>query len=165
VIRRATQDDAPAFAAVIAAGQATWRSWAGPKFEPYRIDELRNVWAERLSASTTVAFCFEEPGSIHAVAAAGPEALSHQPTYFTSDSAHLSTLFARPESHGTGATQALHDELLKQLGLLGYTAARLWVPAGAVPARRFYVRNSWFATGKGVRFAGLDRLEMRRTLP
>lgn len=97
-----------------------------------------------------------------AVVAAGPEAASFEPSRISADSAHLSTLFALPESHGSGAAQKLHDHLLSALEHAGYRTVRLWVPERAAQARRFYEKNGWTPTGKETVFAGIARIEMRR---
>jgi ribosomal protein S18 acetylase RimI-like enzyme len=97
-----------------------------------------------------------------AVAAAGPEAASFEPSRTSTDSAHLSALFALPESHGSRAAQKLHDHLLVALEHAGYRTVRLWVPERAAQARRFYEKNGWKPTGKTTTFAGISRLEMRR---
>jgi GNAT superfamily N-acetyltransferase len=80
------------------------------------------------------------------------------------DSAHLSTLFALPENHGTGAAQAFHDQLLVTLTEAACRTVRLWVPEGATRARRFYERNGWLLTGRRTVFAHLPRVEMRQPI-
>ena len=147
---------------MIAEAQAAWRTWSGDSFEPYDLFDLTETWRQRLLDGLTVALCAVENGRIVAVAAAGPERGSFEPSDPSDTSAHLSTLFARPAAHGSGVAQRLHDALIAQLVVRGFTIVRLWVPAGARRARRFYVRNEWEATGKVTTFAGLERLEMRR---
>lgn len=66
--------------------------------------------------------------------------------------------------HGTGAAQELHDVLLALLRERHYTTVRLWVPDGALRARRFYIRNDWTETGTTTCFVGLARVEMRRSV-
>jgi GNAT superfamily N-acetyltransferase len=162
VIRTATRDDAEAFATVVTAAQVTWASWAGEAFQPYEAGQLAEQWSSRLTDPATLAFvaCTEQ-GQVVAVAAAGPEAASFEPSDASTCSAHLSTLFALPECHGSGAAQELHDHLLAALRHAGYRTVRLWVPEGAAQARRFYERNGWTLTGKTTVFAGLTRVEMR----
>jgi GNAT superfamily N-acetyltransferase len=163
VIRTAISADAYAFAEVITAAQSTWIEWAGEALTPYDVAELTVTWRARLEDPTTIAHISVTGGRITAVAAAGPEAASFQPSRLESTSAHLSTLFALPETHGDGSTQALHDAVLAELAARGYQTVRLWVPAGAQRARRFYERNGWAATGATTLFAGLERVEMRRS--
>jgi periplasmic divalent cation tolerance protein len=98
----------------------------------------------------------------YVIRAAGPEHSSFEPSDTADTSAHLSTLFARPETHGSGVSQGLHDSLLTELAARGFTTVRLWVPAGADQACRFYIRNKWEETGRFTTFAGLERVEMRR---
>ncbi len=163
MIRAAFPADAGAFAEVITAAQSTWTEWAGAALTPYDVAELTATWCARLEDPATIAAVSGTGGRITAVAAAGPEDASFQPSRCESASAHLSTLFALPETHGDGSTQALHDAILIELNARGYRKVRLWVPAGAQRARRFYERNGWEATGNSTVFAGLERLEMRRS--
>lgn len=163
MIRTASTADAEAFAVVITAAQATWVSWAGEAFQPYDARQLAEQWSSRLIDSATTAFvACAEKGQVVAVAAAGPEAASFEPSDTSADSAHLSTLFALPETHGSGVARGLHDHLLASLRHTGYRTVRLWVPEGAAQARRFYERNGWTLTGKTTVFAALTRVEMRR---
>ena len=148
---------------MITAAQSTWVEWAGAALTPYDVAELTATWRARLEDPTTIAFVSLTEERITAVAAAGPEAASFQPSRIEDVSAHLSTLFALPETHGDGSTQALHSAVLVELAACGYETVRLWVPAGASRARRFYERNDWAATGATTLFAGLERVEMRRS--
>lgn len=162
VIRAAVPTDASGLAEVIAEAQATWRDWAGTAFEPYDVDELTETWRVRPLDEETMALCVEEEGRVVAVAAARPEHRSFEPSDTSSTSAHLSPFYVRPEYHGSGMAQRLHDALLAELAACGFTTVRLFVPLGAVPARRFYTRNQWVETGKRIMFEGLERIEMRR---
>jgi GNAT superfamily N-acetyltransferase len=165
MIRPATRDDAQAFATVVTASQSTWTSWAGDAFQPYNPEQLVTQWAARLDDPDTIAFVTTDvAGHVTAVASAGPEATSFEPSNLGRKSAHLSTLFALPENHGTGEAQSLHDQLLITLVEADYHTIRLWVPEGATRARRFYERNGWLLTGHRTVFAHLPRVEMRRPL-
>lgn len=165
MIRPATREDAEAFAATIVAAQQTWLHWAGEEFQTYDLEQLSRQWEHRLDEQATLAFTADDgQGRVVAVAAAGPEEASFEPSRTSADSAHLSTLFALPESHGSGAAQDLHDHLLTALRDAGYRTVRLWVPERAERARRFYGRNGWAQTGRRTVFAGLPRIEMRRPL-
>lgn len=165
VIRPASKDDAKAFANVVAAAQETWVSWAGVEFQPYDAEQLSEQWSQRLDDLTTTSFvCTDANGLVIAVAAAGPEARSFEPSSTRPDSAHLSTLFALPDYHGSGAAQELHDHLLSSLAAESYGTVRLWVPREASRARRFYTRNGWVETGTETNFAGLLRTELRRSI-
>lgn len=165
MLRLATRDDAQAFAAVVTAAQSTWASWAGDAFRPYDPEQLVTQWAARMDDHATIAFVATDvAGHVIAVAVAGPEATSFEPSNPGWDSAHLSTLFVLPENHGTGEAQALHDQLLVTLTEAGYRTVRLWVPEGASRARRFYDRNGWLLTAHRTVFAHLPRVEMRRPL-
>jgi hypothetical protein len=162
VIRLATRSDAVSFAEVIVAAQSTWLSWAGDAFQPYDTADLVRTWEARLSRDSTVALCDEQDGTLVAVASAGLESDSFEPSHVSDTAAHLSTLFARPEVHGSRVGQCLHDALLVELASRKFSTVRLWVPTGAARARRFYLRNGWLETGAVTNFAGLERIEMRR---
>ncbi len=165
MIRPANKDDATAIAYVIATAQKTWVTWAADEFQPYDITQLSEQWAQRLDDCTAISIVYTDArGYIVAVAAAGPEASSFKPSSMSSDSAHLSTLFVLPDSHGSGAAQDLHDHLLSALAAEGFRTVRLWVPQDANRARRFYARNGWDETGMQTHFAGLLRAELRRNI-
>ncbi len=165
MIRVANKDDAAAIAYVIATAQKTWVTWVGDEFQPYDVAHLSEQWSQRLDDLATISFVFTDArGYVIAVAAAGPEASSLKPSSTRLDSAHLSTLFALPDSHGSGVAQDLHDHLLAALVTERYCTVRLWVPQDANRARRFYARNGWAETGMQTHFAGLQRTELRRSI-
>ena len=165
MIRLANKDDTEAIAYVVATAQKTWVTWAGDELQLYDVAHLSEQWAQRLDDLTTISVVYTDArGHVVAVAAAGPEALSFKPSSTSPDSAHLSTLFVLPDSHGSGVAQNLHDHLLSALSAERYCTVRLWVPRDANRARRFYARNRWDETGIQTHFAGLPRTELRRRI-
>lgn len=165
MIRLANKDDTEAIAYVIATAQKTWATWAGDELQLYDVAQLSEQWSQRIDDLTTISFVYTDAhGHVVAVAAAGPEALSFKPSSTRPASAHLSTLFVLPDSHGSGAAQKLHDHLLSALTEERYCTVRLWVPQDASRARRFYARNRWDETGIQTHFAGLLRTELRRSI-
>jgi ribosomal protein S18 acetylase RimI-like enzyme len=165
VIRLANKDDTEAIAYVVSTAQKTWVTWAGAELQLYDVAQLSEQWSQRIDDLTTISFVYTDArGHVVAVASAGPEALSFKPSSTSPDSAHLSTLFALPDFHGSEAAQDLHDHLLSALTAKRYCTVRLWVPRDADRARRFYARNGWAATGVQTHFAGLLRTELRRSI-
>ena len=165
MIRLANKDDTEAIAYVISTAQKTWVTWANDELQLYDVAQLSEQWSQRIDNLTTISFVYTDAHShVVAVASAGPEALSFKPSSTNPDSAHLSTLFALPDYHGSGAVQDLHDHLLLTLTAERYCTVRLWVPQDASRARRFYARNGWNETGTQTHFAGLLRTELRRSI-
>ena len=60
----------------------------------------------------------------------------------------LRDLYVVPEAWGTGAGQALMDEVLAEIRASGATEATLWVVDANARARRFYEREGWEPTGE-----------------
>jgi len=79
--------------------------------------------------------------------------------------AHLGHLFVRPRYWGTGAARQLLAHATSAAAASGFTAMRLFVPAGQARARRFYAREWFVAVGDpfdpGI---GLPVIEYRRPL-
>jgi GNAT superfamily N-acetyltransferase len=79
--------------------------------------------------------------------------------------AHLGHLFIKPRYWGTGAATELLAHATTAAATHGFTAMRLFVPAGQARARRFYARERFVAVGDpfdpGI---GLPVIEYRRSL-
>jgi GNAT superfamily N-acetyltransferase len=77
--------------------------------------------------------------------------------------AHLGHLFVKPRYWGTGAATQLLTHATGAATTSGFTAMRLFVPAGQARARRFYVRERFVLAGDpfdpGI---GLPVIEYRR---
>ena len=81
--------------------------------------------------------------------------------------AHLFQLFLRAPFQGSGLATELHVRALAEMRARGFTAVRLFTPAGQARARRFYEREGWRAAGEPF-FADALRLELieyRREVP
>ncbi len=161
MIRPAVIDDADVIADIIISCREDWRSWAGEALEKHDHKELAAFWVDRIANPENSTLCYDK-GEVLVVSSAGPERDSYEPSSQSSQSAHLSTFFARPTMHGSGVSAQIHDALLTELKTRKCTTVRLWVPAGAARARSFYARKKWAETGKTTMYAGLERLEMRR---
>jgi GNAT superfamily N-acetyltransferase len=80
--------------------------------------------------------------------------------------AHLRALFVDREWWGCGLAGALHSMALEAAGRRGFTAIRLFTPAGQARARRFYEREGWALTDEVADSPlGLPVVEYRRGLP
>jgi GNAT superfamily N-acetyltransferase len=62
--------------------------------------------------------------------------------------AHLWQLFVRRAFWGSGVAHALHAAAVDAATARGFTAMRLFTPAGQARARRFYEREGWAARGR-----------------
>jgi len=79
--------------------------------------------------------------------------------------AHLGHLFVKPRYWGTGAATQLLAHATGAAATSGFTAMRLFVPAGQARARRFYAREGFVPAGDpfdpGI---GLPVIEYQRSL-
>jgi GNAT superfamily N-acetyltransferase len=79
--------------------------------------------------------------------------------------AHLSGLFVEPSWWGSALATRLHVAALEEAAARGYTAMRLFTPAGQARVRRFYEREGWAPAGGERDLAGgLAALEYQREL-
>ena len=60
--------------------------------------------------------------------------------------AHVRQLFVAPAHWGTGLARRLHAAAIDEARARGFTALRLFTPAGQERARRFYEREGWQMT-------------------
>jgi GNAT superfamily N-acetyltransferase len=80
--------------------------------------------------------------------------------------AHVRQLFVVPAHWGTGLARRLHAAAIDEARARGFTALRLFTPAGQERARRFYEREGWeltvapFFDGR----IGFDIVEYRHAL-
>jgi GNAT superfamily N-acetyltransferase len=81
--------------------------------------------------------------------------------------AHFWMLFVRSPWWGSGLARHLHRAACDTAADRGFTAMRLFTPAGQSRARRFYERERWRADGEPYvdEELGLTIVEYRRTLP
>ncbi|MFI4992707.1 MAG: GNAT family N-acetyltransferase [Solirubrobacterales bacterium] len=81
--------------------------------------------------------------------------------------AHLRQLFLTPGFWGTGLARTLHAQAMQAARQRGFTAMRLFTPAGQARARRFYEREGWTADGEpfcAPDFGPLALISYRRAL-
>ena len=79
---------------------------------------------------------------------------------------HFRQLFVTREHWGTGLAKRLHDAAIDEARARGFTALRLFTPAGQERARRFYEREGWTLARPPAFDAriGLEIAEYRRAL-
>jgi GNAT superfamily N-acetyltransferase len=145
--RPATPDDAAAIAALAVASIRAYASfapeaWTPPGDEAQR--ELAGVLEERLAAAAW-GFVAGDGGGGDALAGVAmllPAAEANRPD---PDPAlmHLWQLFVAEPHWGTGLAVRLHAEAVGSAAARGFTAARLFTPAGQTRSRRFYEREGW----------------------
>jgi GNAT superfamily N-acetyltransferase len=147
-MRLAGPDDAERVASVQLEGFEGYRSFAPPDWDPPDpYDELERA-REHLGDPESWCLIAERDGEIAGHVAFMP-ARSHGSS--PSDEpglAHLWQLFVREPWWGTGLATALHAEAVREAAARGFTAMRLFTPAGQARARGFYEREGWTAAGE-----------------
>ena len=164
-LRRAGPDDAATMAAMQYEGFEGYRGIAPPGWEPLRPqDDLDGL---RVSLSSPDTFCLfaETPdGQSAGHVAFLPAAVSHRPEP-DPQLAHLWQLFVRPPWWGSGVATEIHGAAIREAASHGFSAIRLFTPAGQLRARRFYEREGWQLAGEIPDHGfGLRMVEYRRVL-
>lgn len=167
VFRRAEPADADALADVFVEGMATYRSFAGPDFEPGDPIEVALGYAMRLRDPDFWCLLAALPGSGLVVGDTSfMPATKHQVRVDDPTLAQLTNLFVRERMWGTGLAARLHAASVMEAGERGFTQMRLFTPVLQERARRFYEREGWSVAGEPFFEAkfGLDLIEYRRSL-
>jgi GNAT superfamily N-acetyltransferase len=163
--RLAGLDDAAAVGAGVAAGFEGYRQFAPPFWRPpstaAQVEHMRRL----LAAGEIWCLLAEHDGSLAGQVSFVPAWAGSEPVD-EPQLAHLSGLFVEPRWWGSGLAARLHAAALEEAAARGYTAMRLFTPAGQARARRFYEREGWASAGGERDLAGgLPALEYRRGLP
>jgi GNAT superfamily N-acetyltransferase len=163
--RDATSDDAPRLAAVIAEGFESYRAFAPAGWRPPTIEEFRDAMAQRLGQPAVWCLLAERGPNVAGYVALLPAAEARRPVA-DPRLAHLWMLFVSVSWWGTGLAAALHAAACEAATARGFTALRLFTPAGQARARRFYEREGWKLTGGPhvEEDLGLAVVEYRRAL-
>jgi GNAT superfamily N-acetyltransferase len=164
-LRTATVDDAAAMVAVTAEGFSGYRSfapegWVAPSASE-ELERLRDLLADD-DVWYRVA---EHDGDIVGHVGFLPGRLSFAGTD-DPGLAHFRQLFVRTAHWGTGLATRLHAAAIDEARARGFTAMRLFTPAGQGRARRFYEREGW-SLARPPAFderIGLEIAEYRRAL-
>ena len=145
---------------------ASFRAWAGPRFDPPPATlELPRV-LEGLGRPSTwalLALSGDEPAGHVAVTQARER---EEPRPDIPGLAHLWMLFVRPPWWGSGLAARLNALAVQEATSRGYTAMRLHTPAGNARARAFYEREGWTTDGVLIPepMLGLDLVQYGRDL-
>jgi GNAT superfamily N-acetyltransferase len=164
-LRPAGPDDAPQVASVQFEGFEGYRSFAPPGWEPPDPREELERARERLGDPEVWCLLAEEDGEAAGHVAFMPARIHANP----SDEpglAHFWQLFVREPWWGSGLATTLHAEAVREAAARGFTAMRLFTPAGQARARRFYEREGWTAAAEpsDAPEFGMPLVEYRRAI-
>jgi GNAT superfamily N-acetyltransferase len=143
VFRPATKNDAGRLAAVAVEGFETYRAFAPEVVRP-SAEEFAEILAARLETPPVWCELAEQGADVAGYVSLLPASDSRRPVA-DPGLAHFWMLFVRAPWWGTGLAQRLHDAACTAAAARGYTAMRLFTPAGQARARRFYEREGWTA--------------------
>lgn len=163
-LRAAEPGDAPALAAIVEKGLASYREFApgwSPPADAHDVAALSTalvdpeVWCLVGELDSTPA------GHVSFVPARRSRRGAGDPGL-----AHLWQLFLLREAWGTGMAAALLEAALAEARRRGFLAMRLFTPAGQSRARRFYEREGFAAAGPPFDDAGfgMELVEYQRAL-
>jgi GNAT superfamily N-acetyltransferase len=142
-VRLAWPDDLDALAALVVKANATYREWAGSRWNPPGLVHERSRWQARL----------KDGAAWNAVAEAGDEIVGC--VSFTDARteegrgddipglAHLSRMFVLPERWGHGIGGRLLTRGVDEMRRRGYEEAQLFTPVENARARGFYEHHGW----------------------
>jgi GNAT superfamily N-acetyltransferase len=146
-LRPAGPDDAPQVVSVALEGFEGYRSFAPPGWAPPDAGEEVERARERLADPEVWCLLAERDGEAAGHVAFMPARIHANP----SDEpglAHFWQLFVREPWWGSGLATALHAEAVREAAARGFSAMRLFTPAGQARARRFYEREGWTPAGE-----------------
>jgi GNAT superfamily N-acetyltransferase len=144
--RAGTLADAEALARLVIDGFEEFRAFAPPGWAPPPVaDEVARL-RELLPDPAVWCRVAEAGGELAGQVTLMP-AMAHHVATDDASLAHLRNLFVRPGFWGTGVASALHAAAVEVASERGFTAMRLFTPAGQARARRFYEREGWVQAG------------------
>jgi GNAT superfamily N-acetyltransferase len=142
VFRPATKRDAGSLAAVLVEGFETFRAFAPEDFRLPAAEDVAGDLAARLETPTVWCELAEQGSHVAGYVSLLPAADARRPVP-DPRLAHFWMLFVRAPWWGTGLARRLHGAACEAATARGYTAMRLFTPAGQARARRFYEREGW----------------------
>jgi diamine N-acetyltransferase len=165
MFRVGTSADAPRCAALLIEGFETYRAFAPPNWTAPTIEEETANLVSRLDRPEVWAMLAEQGPELAGYVAIMPAAASYRAVP-DPGLAHFWQLFVRPPWWGSGLATRLHTESIAAARGRGYTAIRLFTPAGHERARRLYEREGWsrFTAPFFDDRIGLDVVEYRAAL-
>jgi GNAT superfamily N-acetyltransferase len=153
--RAATVADAEALSRAMIEGFDVYREFAPAGWEPPAVDDEIALQRRLLPEETTWCRLAEEAGRIVGQVTILPAARAAMPVD-EPDLAHLRTLFVESAHWGTGLARELNAAAVGEAAARGFTAIRLFTPAGHGRARRFYEREGWTVAGEEFHASGPD---------
>jgi GNAT superfamily N-acetyltransferase len=163
--RAATPADAEAVARTVIDGFELYREFAPAGWEPPSLASELEPLPELLPDPRVWTRVAEHEGRIIGQISILPATMAGRPTD-EPGLAHLRNLFVDRAHWGTGVATTLLRAGADAAQAHGFTAMRLFTPAGQARARRFYEREGWVAVGGPFPLAslGLDLMEYRYAL-
>jgi GNAT superfamily N-acetyltransferase len=140
--RPARVSDAARLAAVLVEGFETYRAFAPDDFRVPALPDVAGDLAARLETPAVWCELAEHGSDVAGYVSFLPAAEARRPVA-DPGLAHFWMLFVRAPWWGTGLAHRLHDAACDSAAARGYTAMRLFTPAGQARARRFYERKGW----------------------
>jgi GNAT superfamily N-acetyltransferase len=164
--RSGTTDDASRLAAVLVEGFETYKAFAPPGWQPPAVEDVAGLMVPQLARATVWCLLAEHDSRVAGYVAFLPVAEARRPID-DPQLAHFWMLFVRSPWWGSGLARHLHRAACDAAAERGFTAMRLFTPAGQSRARRFYEREQWRLDGEPYVDAdlGLSVVEYRRALP
>jgi GNAT superfamily N-acetyltransferase len=141
-LRHGRPVDAAAMARINVEGFDRYRAFAPPGWEPPSFHKERAWLGERLGDPEVWCLLGEEAGAPVGHVAFMPVALARR-ALAEPGLAHLWLLFVRPSHWGSGLAVDLHERMLEEATVRGFSSIRLFTPAEQARARRFYEREGW----------------------
>jgi GNAT superfamily N-acetyltransferase len=166
VFRPATTRDAGRLAAVLVEGFETFSAFAPAEYVRPAIEDVADSLAARLETPAVWCELAEQGSHVAGYVSLLPAADALRPVA-DPRLAQFWMLFVRAPWWGTGLAHRLHGAACAAATTRGYTAMRLFTPAGQARARRFYEREGWTLAGGPYPDEDLRMpiVEYRRTLP
>ena len=147
-MRIATPADAPALAANVADGLASYREWAPAGWTSPAIGaaEIARV-ADRLGEPGVWSLLALDGGHVAGHIGLGPTT-REDPEPAPPGTTNVWQLFVREPWRGRAVASALMRAAVAEAEERGFETMRLWTPQGAGRARAFYEREGWRLTGE-----------------
>ena len=163
-LRAAMGADAERMVGVTTEGFETYREFAPPDWSPPSADEELERLRELLPDPDVWYVVAEHEGDVIGHVGFLPATRSR---WGADDAslAHFRQLFVARAHWGSGLARMLHRAAIAEATARGFSAMRLFTPAGQARARRFYEREGWAVTASGAPgLNGLEIVEYRRSL-
>jgi GNAT superfamily N-acetyltransferase len=164
-LRRAAVADAERMVAITTEGFETYRAFAPPGWQPPSAAEELERLQELLPAPDVWYLVAEDAGELVGHVGFLPAGRARHGVD-EPGLAHFRQLFVTATHWGSGLATTLHRTALEAAAHRGFTAMRLFTPAGQARARRFYEREGWSVVPSpdAPSLTGLEIVEYRLSL-